>query len=84
MTDFNLSDKITPSWREDEKGNKIYENNYFKEEDVKEFIRLLKKDLGNDCTFWNNIRLINKLAGSKLTEETEIIHNGKKYRLVEE
>lgn len=42
---------------------------FVSEEQVKEFIRILKENLGNDCTDCNNwnINFIDKLAGPKLT-----------------
>jgi len=46
---------------------------YYTEEDVKEFIKLLKEKMPNqDLTEWKEQQeLINKLAGSKLVGEKE-------------
>jgi len=60
--EFNLSEKIIAG--DDTEWN----NGYIPALDVKEFIKRLKQDLGNDCTDCNNwnIRLIDKLVGDKL------------------
>lgn len=63
MTEFNLSEKI---WNDGQEGC----NNMFYEEDIKEFIRLLKEELDNRIisNTANEIckEIIDKLAGEKL------------------
>jgi hypothetical protein len=61
-TEFNLSKRVNPLKLE---CGEVY---YYKEEDVKEFIRLLKEFIREDLPspYWNVCDKIDSLAGEKL------------------